>query len=179
MPALSGLDCPSVIPLKIVFMSIHIITTGGTFDKVYADALSDFSIGEPMAASLLQEAGVHCAYRIDSLLKKDSLDFTDADRQLLAERIRHSPAQHVLVIHGTDTMAHSAAALGPCAGKTVVFTGAMLPARMQHSDAPFNLGFALGVLHGLPAGVYIAMHGQVFDAGRVRKNRQLGRFEAL
>lgn len=160
-------------------MAIKIITTGGTFDKVYYDALSEFSIGEPMAEPLLTEAGVHCCYSITSLLKKDSLEFTDADRQLLANKIRQCPDQKVLVIHGTDTMTLSAQALGTITDKTVVFTGAMQPARMRSSDAPFNLGFALGVVQCLPAGVYIAMHGQVFTADHVHKNRQQGRFEAL
>lgn len=159
-------------------MSIKIITTGGTFDKVYYDALSEFSIGDPMAEPLLHEAGVQCAYRIESLLKKDSLEFTDADRQHLANSIVQCPEDKILVIHGTDTMTHSAQYLSNLGNKTVVFTGAMQPARMRSSDAPFNLGFAFGVLQCLPAGVYIAMHGQVFNADNVHKNRQQGRFEA-
>lgn len=159
-------------------MSIKIITTGGTFDKVYYDALSEFSIGTPMAEPLLQEAGVHCTYQIESLLKKDSLEFTEADRQLLANSIAQCSEDKILVIHGTDTMVQSAQHLSQLGNKTVVFTGAMQPARMRSTDAPFNLGFALGVLGCLPAGVYIAMHGQVFNANQVHKNRQQGRFEA-
>ncbi|TDQ39471.1 asparaginase domain-containing protein [Thiopseudomonas denitrificans] len=160
-------------------MSIQIFTTGGTFDKLYHDALSEFSIGEPMAGPLLADAGVNFDYQITSLLKKDSLEFTDSDRELLARHVRQAAGDKILVIHGTDTMTHSAAALGGVPGKTVVFTGAMLPARMLHSDAPFNLGFALGALQCLPAGVYIAMNGQIFNAGQVQKNRAQSRFESL
>lgn len=160
-------------------MSIHIITTGGTFDKVYYDALSEFSIGEPMAGPLLDEAGVQFDYRISSLLRKDSLDMTDIDRQLLADAIVASPESQILVIHGTDTMTQSAEALPTELNKTVVFTGAMQPARMRSSDAPFNLGLALGALQCLPAGIYLAMSGRIFSAGQVRKNREQGRFEAL
>lgn len=160
-------------------MSIHIITTGGTFDKVYYDALSEFSIGEPMAGPLLDEAGVQFNYRISSLLRKDSLDMTDADRQLLADTIAASPENQILVIHGTDTMTQSAETLPAGLNKTVVFTGAMQPARMRSSDAPFNLGLALGALQCLPSGTYLAMSGRIFTAGQVRKNREQGRFEAL
>ena len=160
-------------------MSIQIFTTGGTFDKVYYDALSEFSIGEPMAAPLLADAGVSFTYQVTSLLKKDSLEFTDADREMLAQNVRQAVSNKILITHGTDTMAQSAAALGEIPGKTVVFTGAMQPARMQHSDAPFNLGFALGALQCLPAGVYIAMNGQIFNAGQVQKNRSAGRFESI
>lgn len=160
-------------------MSIQIFTTGGTFDKVYYDALSEFSIGDPMAEPLLADAGVNFNYQVTSLLKKDSLEFTDADRALLAERVQQTLANKILIIHGTDTMTLSASALSEVTDKTVVFTGAMQPARMLHSDAPFNLGFALGALQCLPAGVYLAMNGQIFNAGQVQKNRAASRFESL
>ncbi len=160
-------------------MHIHILTTGGTFDKIYHDALSEFTIGEPMAAELLQEAGVNLSYSVDSLLKKDSLELTDADRQMLCEHVNNSPHQHILIIHGTDTMTLSAQQLASIANKTVVFTGAMQPARMRKTDAPFNLGFAIGALQCLDSGIYIAMNGQIFNANNVQKNRQMSRFETL
>ncbi|WP_205342433.1 asparaginase domain-containing protein [Denitrificimonas caeni] len=160
-------------------MHIHILTTGGTFDKIYHDALSEFAIGEPMASELLQEAGVNLSYSVDSLLKKDSLELTDVDRELLRKQVYNSPHQHILIIHGTDTMSLSAQHLGTVTNKTVVFTGAMQPARMRKSDAPFNLGFAIGVLQCLDSGIYIAMNGQIFNADNVQKNRSMSRFETL
>ena len=160
-------------------MHIHILTTGGTFDKIYHDALSEFSIGEPMAEALLREAGVNLSYSVDSILKKDSLELTDDDRQQLREQVHSSPHQHILIIHGTDTMTLGAQSLGSIADKTVVFTGAMQPARMRQSDAPFNLGFAIGALQCLDSGIYIAMNGQIFNTNNVKKNRHLSRFETL
>ena len=160
-------------------MHIHILTTGGTFDKVYHDALSEFTIGEPMVPELLQEAGVNLSYSVNSLLKKDSLELTNADRELLCEHVNNSPHQHILIIHGTDTMTLSAQSLGSIIDKTVVFTGAMQPARMRHTDAPFNLGFAIGALQCLESGIYIAMNGQIFNTDNVQKNRHMGRFETL
>ncbi len=157
-------------------MSTQIITTGGTFDKVYHDALSEFSIGQSMVGEILGRARVGQDYQIHALLKKDSLDFTDQDRQLLASTVAASDCNKILIVHGTDTMTTSAAALQQIRDKTIVFTGAMLPARMRDTDAEFNLGFALGALHCLPAGIYIAMHGQIFPAGQVEKNRQQGLF---
>ena len=160
-------------------MHIHILTTGGTFDKTYHDALSEFTIGEPMATELLQEAGVNLSYSVDSLLKKDSLELTNADRKLLCKHVINSPHQHILIIHGTDTMTLSAQQLATISNKTVVFTGAMQPARMRRTDAPFNLGFAIGALQCLDSGIYIAMNGQIFNANNVQKNRHMGRFETL
>jgi L-asparaginase len=63
------------------------------------------------------------------------------------------------------------------AGKTVVLTGAMVPYAFGSSDGLFNLGSALSFAQALPPGVYVAMNGRVFPAGRVRKNRALGVFE--
>ncbi len=160
-------------------MHIHILTTGGTFDKIYHDALSEFTIGKPMADALLREAGVNLPYSVDCVLKKDSLDFTDDDRVRLHEHVRNSPHQHILIIHGTDTMTLSAQSLHSITDKTVVFTGAMQPARMRYTDAPFNLGFAIGALQCLDSGIYIAMNGQIFNTDNVQKNRPMGRFETL
>lgn len=159
-------------------MDLQIFTTGGTFDKVYYDALSDFQIGEPMAPVLLREAGVTLDHDVASLLKKDSLDMDDADRALIRERVLACPARRILIIHGTDTMTQTAEVLRDIAGKVIVFTGAMQPARMRQSDASFNLGLAIGALQCLPDGIYIAMNGRVFEAGSVQKNRAEGRFEA-
>lgn len=160
-------------------MHIHILTTGGTFDKIYHDALSEFTIGESMVPELLAEAGVNLSYSVDSLLKKDSLELTDSDRALLREKVSQSPHKHILIIHGTDTMTLSAQQLTEIPNKTVVFTGAMQPARMRKTDAPFNLGFAIAALQCLDSGIYLAMNGQIFNTDNVQKNRQMGRFETL
>lgn len=158
-------------------MTVQIFTTGGTFDKVYYDALSDFQIGEPMVPELLEEAGVTFDYEVKSLLKKDSLDMTDDDRERVRDAVQRCAARHIVITHGTDTMTQTAHALGNVGDKVVVFTGAMQPARMRVSDAAFNLGLAIGAMHSLPAGVYIAMSGQVFPADQAQKNRAAGRFE--
>lgn len=159
-------------------MKIRIFTTGGTFDKIYHDALSEFSIGEPMAPTLLEEAGVTFEYALDSLLRKDSLELTDEDRTLIREHVTACDERLVLITHGTDTMTDTAHVLQDVTGKVIVLTGAMQPARMRQSDAPFNLGLAIGALQCLPEGVHLAMSGKVFAAGSVRKNRAAGRFEA-
>ena len=158
-------------------MTIRIFTTGGTFDKVYFDALSEFRFGEPIVADLLSEANVGFDYEIESLMQKDSLDLDDADRQLIRSACTDIDAEMILIIHGTDTMVDTAAALQGIAGKTIVLFGAMQPARMRESDAMYNLGVASAAVQLLPPGVYIAMNGRIFDPQRVRKNRSLGSFE--
>ena len=57
-----------------------------------------------------------------------------------------------------------------------VLTGAMIPYKIDNSDAFFNLGFACGVVQLLPAGVYVAMNGNVFAWDNVQKDRSAGVF---
>ena len=160
-------------------MFVQIFSTGGTIDKVYFDALSEFQIGEPMAGELLKDARVGFDYAIESLVKKDSLELDDADRELIHARVASCPAEHILITHGTDTMTVTAAALADIDNKVIVLTGAMQPARFRDSDALFNLGLAIGALNTCQPGVYIAMSGRVFAADGVRKNRLAGRFEGV
>ena len=160
---------------------ITLFTTGGTFDKIYFDAKSEFSVGDPQAEPILNDANVDFDYRITSLLRKDSLDMTDDDRRLICESVSSSDSQQVLVTHGTDGMVATAQALAAhgVAGKTVVLLGAMQPARMRVSDAPFNLGFALAAVQALQPGIYITMNGRIFSHDNVVKNWEKGRFEEL
>lgn len=158
-------------------MCIKIFTTGGTIDKVYFDAQSDFKVGDPQVLEILRSVGVTVETEVETLMRKDSLDLTDADRALVAERVRTDPARHILVTHGTDTMTATAQSLGDTGGKTVVFVGSLSPARFKGTDAEFNIGFALAAVQLLPPGVYIAMNGRVFHADEVKKNRAANRFE--
>ncbi|NLV24316.1 MAG: asparaginase [Deltaproteobacteria bacterium] len=157
---------------------IAIFTTGGTIDKIYFDALSSFQVGEPSIREILANLNLGFDYEIHQLLRKDSLDLNAADRARIAAAVSKSPAQRILITHGTDTMAETAAAIGSLPGKTIVLTGSMLPGRFSGTDAIFNIGFAAAAVQLLPAGTYIAMNGQTFDYRRVRKNRERGLFLA-
>jgi L-asparaginase len=159
--------------------SVLVLTTGGTIDKVYFDASSEYEIGEPTVPQVFREAGVALEWRLESLLKKDSLELTDEDRAAIRAACSAAPENLILITHGTDTMAVTAEALVGLAGKTILLTGALAPARFRHTDAIFNLGLALGALQSLQPGVYLAMNGTVFEAGKVRKNREAGRFEPI
>lgn len=158
---------------------IQVFTTGGTIDKIYFDAKSEFEIGDSLLPELLEEANITEPFESRSLMRKDSLDMDDADRQVVRQAVSQCPAERVLITHGTDSMADTAAVLADLTDKTIVLMGAMQPARMRRTDAVFNLGYAWAALKLLAPGVYIAMNGEVFPAGHVRKNRDAGRFERL
>ena len=155
-----------------------VVTTGGTIDKVYFDDKSDFQVGEPQIGHILEELGVAFRFNVIPIIRKDSLHITQADRELLRDAIAAQPARHVLVTHGTDTMVETAKVLAGVSGKTIVITGALNPAGFRGSDAEFNIGTAVGAVQSLPAGVYIAMNGRIWDPLKVRKNVTANRFEA-
>lgn len=160
-------------------MKIKIFATGGTIDKVYFDKNSDFEVGEPQAQAILDSANVDLDYCVESILKKDSLEFNDADRKMIRDRVVSDGADRIIITHGTDTMVDTAQHLYDIADKTVVLTGAMLPARFKDSDAIFNIGCAIMAVQTLPAGVYIVINGRVFDPQSTKKNLQLKRFESV
>lgn len=156
--------------------SLLVLTTGGTIDKAYFDALSAYQVGETQIGRMLETARVACPYEVRELMRKDSLELDDADRARIAEAVRGADAAHIVITHGTDTMTETARALGDAGGKTVVFAGALAPARFAESDASFNLGMAFATAQIAPPGVYITMNGTVFPADRVVKDRARGAF---
>ncbi len=157
---------------------LNIITTGGTIDKVYFDASSDYQVGEPAIADLLRQIKVTFEYEIVSLMRKDSLDLNQQDRHSIKDLIVNTAGRHFLITHGTDTMIETAETIGNIEGKRVVLTGALNPARFHGSDAIFNIGCAISALQLGSFGVAIAMNGRVWDPGKVQKNRSKQCFEA-
>ena len=155
---------------------ILILTTGGTIDKAYFDELSEYQITDTAIGELLAEARVAQPFRVVELLRKDSLALTVEDRALIAATARSAPESRIVITHGTDTMTDTAKVLAGVAGKTIVLTGALAPARFAQSDAAFNLGMAVAAAQVAQPGVYIAMSGQVFDGMKVKKDRAAGKF---
>ena len=159
--------------------TILILTTGGTIDKIYFDAKSTYEVGPPNISRLLAELNLSLVYQIVSIMRKDSLDLTDRDRQIIYDRAKEAKQNRILITHGTDTMVETAKKLESLTDKTIVLTGALEPALFKTSDALFNIGCGLTAAQTLPSGVYIVMNGVVFDGSNVRKNLKKNRFEPL
>ncbi|HET6629014.1 MAG TPA: asparaginase domain-containing protein [Woeseiaceae bacterium] len=160
-------------------MFIRFLTTGGTIDKIYFDAKSRFEVGDSQVRHILGEGLAEFDFDIVSLFQKDSLDLTDSDRAELRRYVEGDDAQRYVVTHGTDTMVATAKALEGIPDRTIVLTGALSPARFKSTDAVFNIGMAVAAVQTVPPGVYIAMNGEVFPSGKVRKNRERNRFERV
>lgn len=159
--------------------AISILTTGGTIDKIYFDAKSEYEVGPPNIERVLSELNLALAYTITPLFRKDSLEINENDRKIIRRAVEDTIHDRVLITHGTDTMAETANSLRGIANKTIVLTGALEPALFKTSDAVFNIGCALGALQALEPGAYIVMNGSIFTAGKVRKNLEVNRFEEI
>ncbi|MES2833039.1 MAG: asparaginase domain-containing protein [Pseudomonadota bacterium] len=161
-------------------MTLRIIATGGTFDKHYDEIAGTLGFGESHLPQAIARARMRPSPVLEQLPFLDSLDMQTADRQRILQACLAAPETQIVIIHGTDTMADTAAVLGPaCAGKTVVLTGSMIPYEVDGSDAVFNLGFACGTARSLPSGIYVAMNATVFAWDQVCKDRAQGIFTRL
>src|ERR1700744_2889827 len=87
---------------------IVVLTTGGTIDKTYFDALSKYQVGESVVQKLLEIGRVTHPFRIIEAMRKDSLDLTAEDRESLRAKVAELPAARVVITHGTDTMTETA-----------------------------------------------------------------------
>jgi L-asparaginase len=161
-------------------VAIRLLITGGTFDKVYDELHGKLYFRDTHLNEMLRLGRCRLDVTIRTVMMVDSLDMTDSDREVILQNCLRAPETQIVVTHGTDTMADTAAVLGNAIkDKTIVLTGAMIPYAFGSSDGLFNLGSALSFVQALPHGVYVAMNGRYFEWSNVRKNRDLGVFERL
>jgi L-asparaginase len=159
---------------------IRILVTGGTFDKQYDEIHGRLAFKDSQLPEMLRLGRCKVDVTIRTVMLVDSLDMSDADRDLIAQNCQQAPEDRIVVTHGTDTMVETAAVIARrVTGKTVVLTGAMVPYAFGSSDGMFNLGSAISFAQVLPPGVFVAMNGRCFAHDRVRKNKQTGIFEEV
>lgn len=160
---------------------IALLACGGTLDKDYNALNGELDFSQSHLPELLKQARQQLNLRLETLMLKDSLDMTQADREQVLKACLKAPENQIVITHGTDTLTQTAEFLADQIDtkKTIVLTGAMRPFRLGESDASFNLGAALMAVQTTRPGVYIVMNGRLFEAHQVQKNRQLGVFEAL
>lgn len=161
-------------------MTIRIFITGGTFDKEYNELTGELYFKNTHVQEMLNLGRNRTQVALQTLFMIDSLNMQDSDREQIARHCIEAPERHIVITHGTDTMAETARLLENLVqGKTIVLTGAMVPYKFGSSDGLFNLGSALAFVQTLPSGVYIAMNGRCFTASNVWKNKITGTFETL
>jgi len=157
---------------------LRILVTGGTFDKEYDELTGRLFFRKTHVPEMLALGRCRLPATVQTLMMIDSLDMGPADRLEVLRAAQRAPEKRLVITHGTDTLVETARLLGTrLKGKTAVLTGAMVPYKFGSSDGLFNLGSAVSFAQVLPAGVYVAMNGRLFDWDDVRKDRGRGIFE--
>jgi len=161
--------------------NLRLLVTGGTLDKSYNPVAGQLSFSRTHVLAMLNQARVALPeVQVQTLLLKDSLDLTEADREAICAAVAAATETRIIVTHGTDTMVRTAQRLAAKGlAKTVVLVGAMVPYAFSNSDGLFNLGLAFGAAQLLAPGVYLTMNGRIFPWNTVRKNPTLGIFESI
>lgn len=164
---------------------MKILNTGGTFNKVYNPITGTLEV--PYDNEAVEEIVESFAYDVEiaGMLYKDSMEITEQERRQLIDIIDVDDEEVYVLIHGTDTMDLTAAALAAWMEeeeeeRVIVLTGAMVPFSIDKVEASINLGMALGYAATQPpSGVYICMSGIIAPYERLRKNKQEGIFEIV
>lgn len=157
---------------------ILLISTGGTFNKIYHPVDGLLTVDKESQALHTLSKSWLCKLTIQNIIGKDSLDITNTDRAYLAETIQKSNYKKIIVIHGTDTMEETAHYLADAKlDRTLILTGAMVPYSIDPVEATANLASAYGYLIASKSdGVYIAMHGLIKPYNHITKERKKGIF---
>jgi L-asparaginase len=162
-------------------MKIHLVTTGGTIEKIYSEQSGQVQNVTAKIDRYLQSLRLpDTRVEVTPLMNKDSLEMTDADRELIVAVVKVKVSEApVIVTHGTDTMVETGRLLKarlPDLRYPIILTGAMTPLGFERSDGLQNLTESLLATRVLPAGVHIVIHNQVFDVTKARKDRENARF---
>ena len=158
---------------------ILVIATGGTIASTpESDGLAPTLTGRELAARV-PLLDTLCELDFVQPMNIDSTNMRPRDWQRLAQVIRDAYERHdgFVILHGTDTMAYTAAALSYLiqdSEKPIVLTGSQQPMAAPFTDAKLNLYHS--VLYACdPASrdVSVVFGGEVICGTRARKQRTM------
>ena len=89
-------------------MSLHIIATGGTFEKHYDEISGQLVFGDSHVPQLLKRARVSVPCTFETVCMLDSLDMQHSDRLKVLQACSDCASQKIVIVHGTDTMPETA-----------------------------------------------------------------------
>lgn len=157
---------------------IALLATGGTLEKRYDPHAGTLALDAPTIESLVANlVQPDVTLSLERVMAVDSLDMDDSHRARIVaaveRRLEAGEVDAIVITHGTDTLARTAAAL--CAARPappvpIVLTGAMVPWACANSDAAQNLAQALMAARLVAAGVHAVFHTRVIAGDRVVKD---------
>jgi len=157
---------------------ILLISTGGTFNKIYNPFNGELIIDKTSKA--LQEIASNwlCDFEVINIIGKDSLEMSNHDRLELLAMISQTEYKKIIIVHGTDTMLLTAEYLADAElDKQLILTGAMVPYSINPVEATANLASSFGYLQTLNKnGIFIVMNGIFGSYEKIKKDREKGKF---
>ncbi|MBQ8536392.1 MAG: asparaginase [Clostridia bacterium] len=157
-------------------MPIALLATGGTIASApTAHGLAPAMAAQELISHLPQEQQALIAH-CEDVFSLDSTNIQPEEWRRLAQAVDKALSTYdgVVITHGTDTMAYTAAALTfmlQGLKKPVILTGSQLPMGAPLSDAPGNLSLAVEACRQGVPGVYVAFNRKVISGVRVVKTR--------
>ena len=157
---------------------ILLLTTGGTIASVPGEDGLQPHRSDVMERELMQ-LRTYYDITVRDVMCLDSSNIRPEEWQLMAREVYETRSGYdgIVVSHGTDTMAYTAAALTfmlPDIDLPVVFTGSQLPLADMLSDGPDNLRTAFAMAAAGHAGVFLAFDRKVMRGCRAVKVRASG-----
>jgi L-asparaginase len=157
---------------------ILLISTGGTFNKVYEPCSGELVVDKTSKALNELASKWLCNFEIVNIIGKDSLEMNNHDRLELLAMVTQTKHEKIVVIHGTDTMHITAEYLADAEPeKQIILTGAMVPYSIDPVEATANLASSFAYAQTLNEnGIYIAMNGIFAPYDKVVKDRKNAKF---
>lgn len=164
---------------KILFL-----TTGGTI----ASVAGENGLTPMLGAEIVRNVAniFDCSIVSKELFRLDSSNIQPEEWQILAKEIHEQIAffEGIVVTHGTDTMAYTAAILSYILQGVpipIVLTGSQLPEGHALTDATDNLHTAFSMACSQKAGIYIAFARKIILGTRAvkAKTRSFDAFESI
>jgi L-asparaginase len=162
--------------------TIYLITTGGTIEKEYSVQTCTVVNNTAKIVPYMRRLNLPDAdVRVISLMNKDSLEMTEADRAAIVAEVAELVALGcpVVITHGTDTLVETGLAIEKKIldlPVPVILTGAMKPLGFDRSDGLQNLAESLFAARLLDPGVHVVFHNQAIPVREANKDKQKGTF---
>ena len=159
--------------------SILLVATGGTIASVEEEGGLAPALGGEELARYVPELGSLCAYDVVQPMNIDSTNMRPADWMRMRDVIvdAYDDYDGFVVLHGTDTMAYTAAALSYLiqgSPKPIVLTGSQQPMASPFTDAKLNVyQSVLYALDDRSRDVSVVFGGAVIAGTRARKQRTM------
>jgi L-asparaginase len=131
--------------------------------------------GESCVPNILYACGSEIEFK--QIMQIDSNEMDENVRNEILRYVKSLDYGRVVIIHGTSSILETAKLLKSSHLEGVyVLTGAMIPFRCSRTEASFNLGGAIALARYATRGVYVYMHGEIFDPLQALKDVSRARF---